>query len=166
MPEEPDDDVLLPWLDIDHAAAIGRLVSTWAHLEHEIDQLVWTLAGVEENPGACLTAQLSTVARRLDALISLLKLHSTDDLIIRKVAKFKGRTIELAEKRNRVVHDPWSYGYRSKKHYRLEVTARSKLEHRYLHVSTEDMDKITDEIKKASEWFGEIRSQILEKFYS
>ena len=83
-----------------------------------------------------------------------------------EVNAFKVLTGSLSERRNRVVHDPWSYGYHSKKHYRLQVTARAKLELEYRHVPTEDVEKITEEIGKAEARFSEVRSQILDAYYA
>jgi hypothetical protein len=130
VPDEPDD-LLLGYLDTYVAAAIGRAISAWALLEHSINEVIWELAGVEKNPGACITSQLTSVARRMDALISLARLQKISAPTIGKLNKFKEKAGALAEKRNRVAHDPWYYGFDSKNHYRLQVTAKSTLDFAY-----------------------------------
>ena len=152
--KEPEGEVLLDFVWFDHAEEIGQLVCAWARVEHEIDEAIWKLAGVEENPGACMTAQISNVARRFDALFALARLRQTPPELLRDLEKVKNEALKLAALRNRVVHDPWASSYTSlddKKHYRLEVTARSKLDFRYKEVPTDALKRITESIKKLHE---------------
>ena len=107
MSNEEPDDVLIDALDTNVAAAIGRVVTSWAILEHTIDRHIWELAGLEKEPGACITSQLTSVARRIDALISLARLQKISAQAIGRFNKFKQKAGALAEQRNRVAHDPW-----------------------------------------------------------
>jgi hypothetical protein len=74
MPDEPDDDLYLDFIDVHHAAAIAQVISVWARLEYDIDELIWELARLEPDIGACLTAQFSTVNARFNALLAVARL--------------------------------------------------------------------------------------------
>lgn len=166
MPDQEPDDVLLPFLDTYVAAAIGRTIAAWAIFEHSINELIWTLAGVEPDPGACITSQLTTVARRMDALLALARLNKVGDSTIGKLNKFRQKANVLAEKRNRLAHDPWYYGFDGKGHYRLQVTARSTLDFSYKPVTEEDILKIEKEIEALAGTFQDLRTAVLDDYYA
>jgi hypothetical protein len=54
-------------------AAVGRVASKWAMLEHQIQSLIWGLAGLDEMTGTCITSQIGHSGRLMDALLALLK---------------------------------------------------------------------------------------------
>ena len=166
MPEEPHDDTLLDYIDVYHAAAVLQAISAYARLEYEIDELIWQLAAVEPEIGACLTAQYIAISPRMDALISLAHAQHVSTLHIHKLNKFKETVGGLAMKRHRLVHDPWSYAHRLKKLYRLEKTAKAKLVHDYKPVTEEELKAIEAEIKRETDRFRELRSEILHAFWS
>jgi hypothetical protein len=56
-----------------HYAAVGRVASKWAMLEHQIQSLIWGLAGLDEMTGTCITSQIGHSGRLMDALLALLK---------------------------------------------------------------------------------------------
>jgi len=56
-----------------HSAAVGRVASKWAMLEHQIQSLIWGLAGLDEMTGTCITSQIGHSGRLMDALLALLK---------------------------------------------------------------------------------------------
>jgi hypothetical protein len=65
-----------------HYAAVGRVASKWAQLEHHIQELIWGLAGLDEMTGTCITSQIGQSGRLMDAVLALLeqKGASKDDL--------------------------------------------------------------------------------------
>ena len=90
-------------------ALIGRVVSAWAHLEHTLDLIIWDLMGIEPAKGACVTAQMIGATNRYRTIISLLRQRSHRDFnaLIASVDKLMKKSYDLAEDRNRIVHDPW-----------------------------------------------------------
>jgi hypothetical protein len=44
-------------------AAVGRVASKWAQLEHHIQEVIWRLAGLETMTGTCITSQSTAGAR-------------------------------------------------------------------------------------------------------
>lgn len=166
MPDEPDDDILLNFIEPHHAAKILQAISAYAHLEYEIDEMIWELAGVEPEIGACLTAQFVNIVPRLEALISLANAQHVSDRHIEKLGKMKGAITGLSGRRHRLAHDPWFYAHKTWKLYRLEKTAKSKLVHSYMPVTEDELKAYEDEIVGVTSRFRELRSEILQAFWS
>ncbi len=61
--------------------AIGKVASNWAAFEALVNSLLWQLAKVHDDRGACLTAQIANVARSLDRLIFQLQATPLDDIL-------------------------------------------------------------------------------------
>ena len=58
---------------IEHDAAIGRVARSWGHLEHMVDLILWETAEVEQQFGACITAQMGwseSVGNHFSAAVS------------------------------------------------------------------------------------------------
>jgi hypothetical protein len=54
-------------------ALIGRVASTWSHLEHILDEIIWDLVGIEASRVACITGQIIGATNRYRAITSLIK---------------------------------------------------------------------------------------------
>jgi hypothetical protein len=54
-----------------HYAAVGRVAARWAVLEHEIQEVIWDLAGLDDLTGTCITSQIGGSGRLMDALLAL-----------------------------------------------------------------------------------------------
>jgi hypothetical protein len=113
--------------DGDHPiyAAVGNIAAEWAYFEHLLDQIIFALVSDADNMTlACLTSQLTGHAPKCRVITSLLKLEGeralatspsapfpdgadTPEKLITKINQLQNRTFEIAERRNRVVHDPW-----------------------------------------------------------
>jgi hypothetical protein len=120
MPPELPEKLLFPRVSESMLAAIGAVATQWSLLEFYMDRFIWALAGVQDVAGACLTAQVGSLPRRLDAIISLVRLHGLDGQIVAALNKFAADSEALSRKRNRIVHDTWSTGTQSEKTYRLD----------------------------------------------
>jgi hypothetical protein len=162
--EEPE--LLIPHLDWEISAAIGSTISAWAHFEYDIDELIWELARLEPEHGACLTAQFQTVAARFNALIALARTQNVKDKDIERINAIRQRGDALAQKRNRLVHDPWFYGWDTKASYRLQKTAKAKLIYRYDAVTKDEIKDIENAIETLHREFLDIRTEILHAFWS
>ena len=106
--------------DGDHPiyAAVGNIAAEWAYFEHVLDQIIGDLLDNIDNARiACMTAQIMGAAPRYRAIIALLKLEESlprkadsspaPDSLINKVNSLQNRTYDIADRRNRIVHDPW-----------------------------------------------------------
>jgi hypothetical protein len=91
---------------------LGQIASDWSHVEHTLDTIIWALAGVDAEAGACITAQVLGAYNRFKAIIALLILHErntqkkTQELTARAI-RLQGKANLPGEQRNRSVHDPW-----------------------------------------------------------
>jgi hypothetical protein len=141
------------------------VISGLGRLEHDIDELIWTLAGVEPEAGACLTAQFSSVRARGDALVSLCHLAKLPEKSMRQVNKFCSAILGVADQRNRLAHDPWSTDARTGKVYRFQRTAKGRLDQGYKLVTELDLKDITDSIGKLADRFHVIKTEVLDAFY-
>src|SRR5690348_14772918 len=56
---------------------VGKVAASWSHLEHTLDLIIWRLAGVEPDRGACITSQMVGATSRYKAIISLLNQRKT-----------------------------------------------------------------------------------------
>ena len=119
---KPYDDI-----SMEHAAAIGRVVITWADFELSIDLSIWELMGVDQQIGACVTSQFSSMFHRMNALISLCDEVGVTDELCKQLSKLAGSLSGLSEYRNRVVHDARFAGTISKRISRFQSTAKKKL---------------------------------------
>ncbi len=166
-PDEPSDGYLSEVIPIEYTTLIGEIVSKWALLEHEIDVVLWDMAGLNDTPkiAACLTGQYVSVAARFNALIAIARLRGVSEFQIAKLNKFKEHVLGLAERRNRVAHDPWlaNWDFQAKPMrptatYRLHKTARSKLEYTLKPIELSELQSLKDEIEKILTDFGGLGS--------
>jgi len=142
------------WLPL--MAGIGRVASVWAKLEFSINEMIWDLANVDINCGACITAQLTTPVSRMRALISLVRFHGGKDKLISDLNKFSARLDGLARRRNRVIHDPWGYDFTKDTYIRMEITADRKLVFESKEAQIEDIKRVFDDIIHAVTDFDQL----------
>jgi hypothetical protein len=92
-------------------ALVGRVASKWAQLEHDLDTIIWKLAGIADKLGVCITAQMMGVWPRFNAIQSLLIQRSNEMPIltelIKEVNTLSNDSRDASERRNRIIHDPW-----------------------------------------------------------
>ena len=85
-------------LDDAHYAAIGRVSNEWALFEFFIDLTIWHLIDPNDDGRlACITAQLATISRRIDALASIVALRGGDDYLLKAINRFAEKSIRMAE---------------------------------------------------------------------
>ncbi len=88
-------------------AYVGSITSLWALLERAIDTQCWRLAGVDDDVGACFTAQLPSARAKMLTLEALAKHKGADANLLKSLKRFRDTEIQtIGEKRNRAVHDP------------------------------------------------------------
>ncbi|MGH7154987.1 MAG: hypothetical protein ACREF3_13760 [Acetobacteraceae bacterium] len=105
-------------------ALIGSIASGWSHIENAVDVTLWKLMGVDAKLGACVTSQIQSLAYRLFALASIVKLRGCSKETTRSLNKFIAQADKLSRDRNRAIHDPISAGGEIKS---ITITARHQL---------------------------------------
>lgn len=139
--------------------AIGKVASNWAALELLVSNALWQLAKIDDEPGACLTAQIGNIGRMLDALTALVRLRGGSEKSLSKIAGFAEKTFGLSTKRNRIVHDPWVVTG-TLEPSRLEVSARKKLIYGYQIMPTTEVNAVVDAIADHTDRFEEIMDAV------
>lgn len=142
-----------------HYAAIGSVAAEWADFEGKIDFLALKLAKFNQEKGACFTAQISGSDRKLNAYISIAKILGATDLS-EDLEIFAKDTQKLAERRHRIIHDPWAvslYGIPR----RFETTARRKLRRQFIDVPTSDVSKCATDIRDHLERLDKLHERVL-----
>lgn len=95
----PDDHLFYP--------LIGRVAAEWAQLEHVLDLVIWDLSKGEKIANSCVTAQIMSHFPRFKAILALAEHRGYDKATLSKIRSLSGKMVDLAEKRNRYVHDAW-----------------------------------------------------------
>jgi hypothetical protein len=134
-------------IDEEHAAAIGRVAAAWASFELAVNMHICILANFPVEEGMCVIAQIFSTPSRIRALLSLVHLSGGSKTLLKKLTNFEQRTHALAEKRNRIIHDPWMIGTETRKHYRLEITAMRTFVFAHKIEDKPYLDKVAQEIK-------------------
>lgn len=93
----------------EHYGAIGKVAVEWTRFESYLAETVRMLAGVDNNYGKCITAQIFSVDRFLDALSALVDLRSPGAADEEQFKKRLERIQSIAERRDQVVHDVWTF---------------------------------------------------------
>jgi len=144
-----------------HLAAIGAIATTWAHLEWAVDRLIWELADVKQQLGACITSQFGGLHPRLRAAISLVQLRGGSQRLIDNLNKFYADSEPLLRKRNRTVHDPWLTEIQTGATARMEIAADKRLKYDFKHVETEELLSIQRELHDHHVRFDRVMDDIL-----
>jgi hypothetical protein len=133
-----------------HYGAIGEVATNWAFLERTVDEAIWELLQNDERLSACLTAQLMGFAPRMKALIALFNLRGITDKDHKALQTTFDKSNELAQRRNRIVHDPWlvSQATNSTVTYRAHVPNKLRLELAFIPHTLEAINKLAKEIRK------------------
>jgi hypothetical protein len=142
-----------------HFSAIGNVAGWWAYFELLIDTWLWDFAGVDEKIGVCFTGQMIGPRPRLDAFISLVRhlgCKAQWNTILEELAK---DATGLAEQRNRAVHDVWYVTDPTQPH-RQEATAKRSVRLLKVHVPTDELDRLVDNINRLINRFDDIASDI------
>jgi hypothetical protein len=100
-----------PYPTMSHYAAVGRVASKWAQLEHQIQKLIWGLAGLDETTGTCITSQIGHSGRLMDALLALLEQKGASNTDLKPLRVLSEDVGAKQRMRNRIVHDPWYFHY-------------------------------------------------------
>ncbi len=145
QPANPASKFASALLTSNHFAAIGRVASDWALFETVVNFQSVELAQIQRSIGACFTAQISGIARKLDAYISLARQRGAKPGTISELCEFATDAGRVAEQRNRIVHDPWVLDDPLNP-TRVEITARKKVRVEWIPVSTSEVGDVTKRI--------------------
>jgi hypothetical protein len=132
--------------DHPYYALIGRVASEWTHFEHILDEIIWDIAEIPENIALCITGQIMGATPRFKMIEALGKHLKLPEELLREAKKLKGAQYEIAEQRNRIVHDPW-FEVREKNGAGLTTQLKSSPPG-YEAMSREDIQATLDHIRR------------------
>jgi hypothetical protein len=133
-----------------HYAAIGRVASKWAQLEHHIQELIWGLTGLDAMTGTCITSQIGSSGRLMDALMALLKLKGATKKQRKPIHEFCEAVKDKQRMRNRIVHDPWYFHFNDDETttgYWLETSAVRTAVHKLIEQDDKKLETLIEEIE-------------------
>jgi hypothetical protein len=148
-----------------HYAAIGRVAAAWSFFEAIIDTRSIHLAKLTPEFGVCFTSQISGVARKLDAFISLARLHNIPQKLIRELHDFDKDAKSLSERRNRTIHDVWLFNHPNSPE-RLEASARKISKLKPIPVPTADLVILSIEINQHLDRFDDLASRVFAEHHA
>lgn len=146
---------------------VGQVASSWAHIDHLLDILIWQLADVDAQAGACITAQIPGTFGRFKAVIALLTFHqqrTNKDLkpLIGKATELSNKANVPGEGRHRTVHDPWyEYPYSADQTAQFRAMPHKDPKYGIQEVDLEDIKSNLEDIKKFSERVKAFRDEVL-----
>jgi hypothetical protein len=150
----------------DLMSGLGHVASNWSYFEAVIDDWSMRLAGISADIGVCFTSQISGHARKFDALVSIARLKGASKQDIAEICAFiKDTCMPLAERRNRMVHDPW-FTNTLGEHQKLEASARKKLLIEYKTYTPNDLISLANDIDSCRDKFDEWATRVWEKSLS
>ena len=135
---------------------VGRVAAEWALYEHNLDKIIWSLAGLNSVQGACITAQMMGAMPRLNAIKAQLTLRAALDPAFAKhltrVNKLTGHTRDPQEDRNRIIHDVWLSDDASQATAQFRAWPRNQLEYGIRDV---DITKINNTLTAIGKLIGD-----------
>ncbi|QIE55967.1 hypothetical protein G5B40_11185 [Pikeienuella piscinae] len=142
-------------------AMVGRVVSEWAHLEHVLDQTIWTLlSNAAREETACITAQIMGVRPRCLTIISLSEAHGIKPETVKKVRKLMADSFKVSDLRNRWVHDPWYFDVASRSASQFRSMPAPNREFGFIDVAEDRLSHTIDETRKLKKRAFEFRLEI------
>jgi hypothetical protein len=146
---------------MNHFAIVGQTASSWAGFELTLDLAILALGQIAEEPGLCLTAQIAGPARKFGCSYRPGAAAGRRGVHEGTRGVRKGHTTSLAERRNRVVHNPWVILALGSPH-RSETTARRKLRHQYVEVTLQEISKLVQDITAHHQRFRSLDDEIVQ----
>lgn len=160
----PPPDAQPKYIPDDHYAAVGKVSDAWADLEHEIDRLIWHLAGAPQVLCACITAQMISVHPRLQALLSLVHIWRISDATEKELKAVDTEIGALTEKRNRTIHDKRMVLWHEDQVVRFSITARRKLTFGPIVEEIAELEKTREQIYDILRRFVKVRDKIMAEY--
>jgi len=140
---------------------VGRVANDWALVEHQLDLIIWELAKVDYETGACLTGQIHGALPKLTAIKALCKRRKLEE-IFEQVKELEGRCHQVQNRRNRILHDPWYIEEASQQSEQFKSMARGEWQFGHHPVDEKFLIETLEKIDRRIEEVGKLRNAINE----
>ena len=146
-------------------AMVGRIASSWAHVERLFDQIIWELAGLDGEKGACITAQLGSIPARCNVVIAQLTLFErtnriSTERLVAKATDLRNKSNSAGDPRNRAVHDPWYHYTEFDKSAQFRAMPTKDLRYGIYPVDKTELEKTLNSIREYSERASAFRTEV------
>lgn len=88
---------------------IGRAVTEWARFEAALDKIIWTLAGLDDALGSCITSGVQGAHTRLRIIHALAFYSNASKELLERIDALQASSAGPQTKRNRIAHDAWYF---------------------------------------------------------
>lgn len=131
----------------EHLRSLGEISATFALLELCLSSFVWSLLGVEERLGLCVTAP-SSFGNLCISVSALFQERQADENLRAELTAILKRAREVEEPGNRPIHSFWAKGEATDVLVRMKATARQKsgLGRQQEPMRVADLQAVADEI--------------------
>ena len=142
-----------------HYCAVGRVAIAWTRLVSYLSETVRMLAGVDNELGECITAQIASVDKMIDALSALSDLRCPGIANERSFRERLDLVQSLADRRNRTVNDLWTFdpGITN----RWPTTVGRTRQQGPIPMTTSEVEALALEIESFSDIFLDFRREFL-----
>jgi hypothetical protein len=134
---------------------VGQVAAKWSEVEHVLDHAIWRLAKIDDNTGACLTAQILGSGNRITAILALCHHRKIDPTLIKKLRSLSGKILVSQNLRNRILHDAWYIEEPNEEPRQFKSMAKGEflfgfhpVDEAFLNKVLAEMQKRLDEINK------------------
>src|SRR5262249_1315763 len=138
----------IPDVDPRYYEMVGHIASDWSTLEYVVNHVIWKAARVDEQLGACITAQIISLPNRLEALALLLRARGASEKLQARLEKLITRSRKPTDLRKRAVHDPLGVNSSDGRTQQLQITARGKLVFQLRDISLDSLRSDEKEINR------------------
>lgn len=136
---DPDARMLPNKLPVKYYAAIGELITAWAHLEFNIERLIWALLGLKMSEGRLLTTGMQA-RPKLELLKMIGPRYTSDKNVGDSILRLCKEAAPLAAFRNDVAHGIWVHPRKNKRLLHI-VKVTGAIQNRIQPVATRYTDK-------------------------
>jgi len=140
---------------------VGRVASEWSHVEHRLDTIIWALSGTTNERCACITSQIMGVPNRCNAITTLGSFTGISENALKLVNKVKGRSFQIVDDRNRLIHDPWYMEYPAGMAAQFKAMPLKNTHYGLKPVTEAEINKIIQTIKEFGQMAMDARKAVL-----
>jgi hypothetical protein len=89
---------------------VGDIATRYAAFEHVINAAIWTLCGVDQRTGSCVTSEIISIGSRFRILIALMHEKGCDQRLVERAIELSKSADKTSKFRNKYIHAPIDLG--------------------------------------------------------
>ncbi len=144
-------------------AVVGRIASEWSHIEHILDMIIWELARIDPQAGACITSAIMGVGPRCRVILTLGAMRGLKEATLKRFKTLMSNSFGVAELRARVVHDPWYIEKSSEQPAQFKAMSYSDKRYGLQDITLAELEDTTAKIQKLQTTASKLRATVLDE---